>query len=573
MKIPPEALKKLILGTGLVAQDEYDQAEAEAKRTGRALLDLLVSRGKLTEDYTADLVAGYFNVPRADLRSEPIEEDALNVIPEDIARSKMAIVFGRLDNALRVAMADPGDLETIEFLERYTGKKLEVYLATESDLRYAFAKYRKAVMQSFQKVIEEQLRQIGRLRVAGAGVDLVKLASEVPVVAIADNIISYAAALNASDIHIELLSDALLIRFRVDGILREVAWLAPEIHPGLLARIKIMSNMQIDEHSRPQDGRIKYKRGQEIFDIRVSVMPTFYGEKTVMRLLTSAAKPLSFAELGMLEDHIKVVEANIRKTFGMILSTGPTSSGKTTTQYSILNALNRPEVNIVTVEDPIEYELQYVNQTQVNPKAGITFASALRAFLRQDPNIIMVGEIRDAETADIAANAALTGHLVLSTLHTNDAPTAIPRLTDIGIQPFLVAATVNMVMAQRLARKICVDCIESYPVPADQHEAIMQQLGVSNPVAAKTYKIPKLLYRGKGCASCNNSGYRGRLAIFEIFNIDSKMREYIVDKNFTLDGLRQLAWGSGMRTMFEDGLKKAEVGAITVEEVMRVIRE
>jgi type IV pilus assembly protein PilB len=573
MRIPPEALKQIVLGTGLVTEKDYSEAAAEAKRTGRDVLDILISRGKLTEEYAADLVASYFNVPRVDLRATPVDEAVLNMIPEDIARSRMAVVFGKTNNTLQVAMVDPGDLETQEFLERFTGKKLEIYLATESDLRHVFAQYRKIVLQTFQKVIEEQLRQISRLRIVGEGADLAKLAAEVPVVSIVDNIISYAASLNASDVHIELFQDELLLRFRIDGILREVARFAPEVHPGILARIKIMSGLQIDEHSKPQDGRIKYKRGDEIFDIRVSVMPTFYGEKIVMRLLTATLKPFSFAELGMLPDHIAIVEANIHKTFGMILSTGPTSSGKTTTQYSILNVLNRPEVNIVTVEDPIEYELRYINQTQVNPKAGITFASALRAFLRQDPNIIMVGEIRDLETADIAANAALTGHLVLSTLHTNDAPTAIPRLIDIGIPPFLVAATVNMVMAQRLVRKICTDCIESFSAPPELKELVMQQLQTSNPVAAKNYKLPSLLFRGKGCFSCNQTGYRGRLAIFEIFNVDEKIREYIVSKNFTLDGLRQLAWESGMRTMFEDGLKKAEVGITTVEEVMRVIRE
>lgn len=562
-----------MLGTGLVAEKDYEKVEKESARTGRDVLELLISAGKFTEEYAADLAASYFNVPRVDLRKAPIDEAALNTIPEDIARQYMAVVFGKSGNILRVAMADPGNLETIQFLERYTGKKLEIYLATETELRAAFAQYRRAVMQSFQAVIESQLRQIGRLRVAGEGADLAKLAAEVPIVAIVDNTISYAAALDASDIHIEPQADAMLIRFRVDGILREVARLAPEIHAGILARIKIMSGLQIDEHSKPQDGRIKYKRGNDIFDIRVSVMPTFYGEKVAMRLLTAAIKPLSFTELGMLDDHVKLVEANILKTFGMILSTGPTSSGKTTTQYSMLNVLNRPEVNIVTIEDPIEYELRYVNQTQVNPKAGIDFASGLRAFLRQDPNVIMVGEIRDFETADIATNAALTGHLVLSTLHTNDAPTAIPRLIDIGLPPFLVAATLNMVMAQRLVRKICPDCIESYAPGEELVRLVADQLASSNPVAAKAYKMPELVFRGKGCSSCGGTGYRGRIAIFEIVSVDEALREYIVRKDFTLDGLRQIVWNAGMRTMFEDGMKKAEVGVTTVEEVLRVIRE
>lgn len=573
MKVPPQTLKKLILDTGLVGEKEYAVFEAEAGRTGRDILDLVISAGKLTMDFSADLVASYFGVARANLLLNPIDEAVLSTIPEDIARQKSAVVFGKSGEKLKVAMADPGDLEAIEFLGRYSGKKIEVYLATAEELRHAFAKYRRVIMQTFQSMIEAELRQISRLRLAGAGADLAKLAAEVPIVAIVDNIVFYAASLNASDVHIEFLGDMVLIRFRIDGILREAARLPSEIHPGILARIKIMSNLQIDEHSKPQDGRIKYKRGQDIFDIRVSVMPIFYGEKIAMRLLTAATKPLSFAELGMLPDHVKIVEKNIKKTFGMILSTGPTSSGKTTTQYSVLNVLNRPELNIVSIEDPIEYELRYVNQTQVNPKAGIDFASGLRAFMRQDPNIIMVGEIRDFETADIATNAALTGHLVLSTLHTNDAPTAIPRLIDIGLPPFLVAATINAIMAQRLVRRICADCIESYPMPAELKELLLQQLLISNPVAAKSYKPPELIFRGKGCQSCNNTGYRGRFAIFEVLDISEKIREYIVRKDFTLDGLKQIVNEMNMRTMFEDGLKKAEVGATTVEEVLRVIRE
>jgi len=302
-------------------------------------------------------------------------------------------------------------------------------------------------------------------------------------------------------------------------------------------------------------------------------MPTFYGEKVVMRLLLSAVKPISLSELGMFPDHLAATTVNIHKTFGLVLSTGPTSAGKTTTQYSILAMLNKPEVNIVTIEDPIEYELRYVNQTQVNPKAGIDFAGGLRAFLRQDPNIIMVGEIRDAETAEIATHAALTGHLVLTTLHTNDASTAVPRLVDMGVQPFLVASTLNMVMAQRLVRKICPDCVESFDPAESVKSAILEQLKNIAPEKAGEFKMPKLLYRGKGCNVCGHSGYRGRLAIFEVLSIDEELREYISRKDFTLAGLRKLAFSKGMRTMFEDGMLKAERGMTTVEEVLRVIRE
>lgn len=569
-RIPPDKLKTLVIETGLVTSADFDAAKEEADRTGRDIGEILVSKGFLSEEYLSQIMAGYFGVSLAGLTRREIPSTLLGILPEDVARSKNAVVFEKTNGTLKVAMLDPGELETITFLERYTGKKIEPYLATDADMRHALAQYRKPIVESFQRLITEQLRAVTRLK----GVtDLSRLATEVPIVSIVDSVISYAAALNASDIHIEIISDAILIRFRIDGILREIARLAPEIHAPIIARIKIMSGLQIDEHSKPQDGRIKYKRGEEVFDIRVSVMPTFYGEKVAMRLLLGGIKPLSLAELGMLDDHIKITQKNSKKTFGMILSTGPTSSGKTTTQYSMLAILNRPEVNIVTIEDPIEYELRYVNQTQVNPKAGIDFASGLRAFLRQDPNIIMVGEIRDKETAEIATHAALTGHLVLTTLHTNDAATAVPRLTDMGVQSFLVSSTLNMIMAQRLVRKICPDCIESFEPPEAIKEAILEQLKSIALAKAEKYKMPKLIYRAKGCKACGHSGYQGRLAIFEILDVDEDVREYISRRDFTLSGLRKLAFEKGMRTMFEDGMLKAEKGITTVEEVLRVIRE
>jgi len=301
-------------------------------------------------------------------------------------------------------------------------------------------------------------------------------------------------------------------------------------------------------------------------------MPTMYGEKIEMRLLTGSSKPMGFQELGMLDDTIKVVEKNITSPNGLILVTGPTGSGKTTTLYAILNRLNRPEVNIVTIEDPIEYELKYVNQTQINPRAGIDFATALRAFLRQDPNIIMVGEIRDEETAAIAVNAALTGHLVLSTLHTNDAPTAIPRLMDMKVPSFLIASTLNLVLAQRLVRCVCPDCIASYEPTEGIYQTVEEQLKLIKGEFAESFR-PKLLYRGKGCPSCNFTGYRGRIAIYESFDVNEEIRAYIQKPDFSLDGLRKIAFSHGSKTMFEDGLEKAELGKTTIEEVLRVIKE
>jgi type II secretory ATPase GspE/PulE/Tfp pilus assembly ATPase PilB-like protein len=327
----------------------------------------------------------------------------------------------------------------------------------------------------------------------------------------------------------------------------------------------------VDEHTHPQDGRFRYQVGDQSVDIRVSIIPTFYGEKVEMRLLADSQRPLSFQSLGILDDSIKLLQEGVKKTYGMVLVCGPTGSGKTTTLYSVLNVLNRPEVNIVTIEDPIEYDMRYVNQIQVNNAAGISFASGLRSVLRQDPNIIMVGEIRDNETADIAVQAALTGHLVLSSIHTNDAPTAIPRLVDMGIPPFLVSAVVNVISAQRLARRICRECIESYTPDAAVQEIIMRQIVGSN--TGSTLRPPKAFYRGKGCKACGFSGFLGRMTICEVMLISERIRKLIINPKFDLDELRNLAKEEGMVSMVEDGLRKVELGLTTIEEVFRIIRE
>jgi len=338
-----------------------------------------------------------------------------------------------------------------------------------------------------------------------------------------------------------------------------------------LARVKLLAALKLDEHYKPQDGRFRYQLSESVLDLRVSIIPTFYGEKIVLRLLPAAQKPLALEEVGMLEDTVKIVKENIVKTYGMILVCGPTGSGKTTTIYSILNMLNKPEVNIVTIEDPIEYSVKYINQTQVNVLAGVTFANGLRSILRQDPNIIGVGEIRDEETAEIAVHAALTGHLVLSSLHTNDAPTTIPRLIDMKIPPFLVAAVLNLIIAQRLVRKICANCMESYSTPADLLKNLEKLKSESN--LSAEYQIPKTLFRGKGCNVCANTGYRGRMGIYEVMQIDNEVRAEMAKTDFSLTNLTNLVRKKGMITMFEDGLRKAALGLTSVEEVMRVIRE
>jgi type IV pilus assembly protein PilB len=568
MNLSVDELKNLLIKNQLITEPEFQRILLEAKRTEKDVVDYLISLGYLTRDYYAELLADYLKVERIKLIGREIDKNVLNLIPEEIARTKNAVAFDKEGNTLLVAMLDPVNLETIEFLEKYTKHFIKPYLALEEDLKYAFSLYGATVSSDFKKVIEENIRSALKLK----GLKEEERAVEFPIVALLDNLISYAASLNATDIHIEPLANEILIRFRIDGLLREIIYLPKEIQSALVARVKILSNLQIDEHNKPQDGRMKYKYGSVLFDIRVSIIPTMHGEKVALRLLASATKPMSFEELGMLEETIKIVEENILKTYGMILVTGPTGSGKTTTLYAILNKLNQPEVNIVTIEDPIEYELKFINQIQVNPKAGIDFANGLRAILRQDPNIIMVGEIRDQETAEISVHAALTGHLVLSTLHTNDAPTAVPRLFDLGVPPFLVASTLNLVIAQRLVRRICRDCIYSYSPDKETYELINNQLKSFKGEFAYEF-MPKYLYKGKGCSSCNYTGYRGRIAIYEAFNINEEIRNYIIRKDFSLDGLKKLAYKMKEETMFEDGLKKAERGLTTIEEVFRVIKE
>ena len=568
LAIPPQKLKETLVKEGLITSQTFDNILIEAERMGQNVTDLLISQGIITPDYFYNLVAKYFGVEIVNLGNRPIEEDILRKLSEELARQKRVVIFTKEpDGTLDVAMEDPSNLETIEFLKKNLKSNIKVFLTSPEDLNRGFSMYGRHLTEDFKKIIEENIQVTLRKKIGSVE----EAAKDVPIVAIIDNILSYAVSLRASDIHIEILENSILIRYRIDGILHEILRVPKEVHPAIIARIKLLGGLKIDEHLKPQDGRFRYKVGPDLIDIRVAVIPVFYGEKVEMRLLPSTQRPLSLEELGILEDVGKIIEENIKKTYGMVLVCGPTGSGKTTTLYSILNILNRPEVNIVTIEDPIEYDIKYINQTQINPLAGITFANGLRAILRQDPNIIMVGEIRDEETAEISVHSALTGHLLLSSLHTNDAATAVPRLIDMKIEPFLVAAVLNISLAQRLVRKICLDCIESYPADAALIEFLEKQLKEINPNSK--LKPPKFLYRGRGCSACGQTGYRGRIGIFEVLSIDEELRKLIIGSDFSLDSLNNLAKTRGMITMFEDGLRKAATGITTIEEILRVIRE
>ena len=569
LPIAPQQLKNLLVEEGLLDTERFDALLAEAERKNQNIFDLLAAEKVAEPGYLNDLLAKTLGVELADLGGRKIDETALRLLPEDLARQRQVIIFGRAeDGSLNAAMLDPNDLEAIEFLNQRLRATVNPYLATRDDLNRGFSMYGRHATSDFKQIIEENVQ--ASLRNPSKSME--EAAADLPIVAIVDNIMSYALSSRASDIHIEALEDATLIRYRIDGILYEMIRIPKAVHNAIVARFKILSGLKIDEHYKPQDGRFRSQIGGQTLDVRVSVMPTYYGEKVEMRLLESSQKPLSLEDIGFLPDAAQTVRENLKKVYGMILVCGPTGSGKSTTLYAILNILNRPNVNIVSVEDPVEYNMRYINQTQINPQAGITFASGLRAFLRQDPNIIMVGEVRDKETAGISVQAALTGHLLLSSLHTNDAPTAIPRLFDLDIPPFLVGSVLNIVIAQRLVRRICTACIHSYEPGPEVKTTIERQFKDLN-VPPEEVQMPKIFFSGKGCAVCSGSGYRGRLGIFEILEVTEGIRKVIISPKFDLETLRLQMRKENSLTMFENGLTKVQLGMTTIEEVLRVIRE
>jgi type IV pilus assembly protein PilB len=563
--LPEEEIKNILIKRGLIDEETYKEAEKDAKKLNLTTTEVLLNRKIIDLEFFYNVLAEELKVPRAPLRGVNIQPSILSLVPEKIAFEKRLIPFALENNVLKVAMVNPRDLDTINLLEEIAHRQIEPYLATPQEIQYALVNYQKLYKEEYEKLLESEIPQVAAL------------ATEANVVRLVNNLLGYAISTNASDIHIEALEEATLVRFRIDGILREMMKLPKSLLDPVIARIKVLSNLPLDEHFRPLDGRFKAKVGDFEFDIRVAIMPTVYGEKAVLRILSGAMKPTSLSELGVNEDIEKIIMSAIRKTFGMILVTGPTGSGKTTTLYTIINMLNNPGVNIVTIEDPIEYAIPRVNQTQVNLKVGLNFATALRAFLRQDPNIIMVGEIRDSETAEVATHAALTGHLVLSTLHTNDAPTAVPRLVELGVPHYLVADSVVLTMAQRLVRKICLNCIVSQEITPAQRQIILEQLKSlkipEEEIKAYEERLPTVVYKGKGCSMCGNSGYLGRTGIFEAMVMTDELRYLVATKEASLEEIRILARKAGYKTMFEDALDKISVGMTTIEEALRVIRE
>jgi len=574
MNVEPERLKKFLIDAELISEKEFDRALKISLQTQKNIGDVLVSEKLIEQEKLTKFEAYLLGIPFVNIEKETVAPEVLSIIPEQVARAHNIIAFRKRDNNLEVAMLDPEDLITIEFIKKADPfLKILPRLATPAGIKNALNQYQRTLDVEFGDILEKGAKELGKIDEE----DLEKVAKEIPIISIIDTLMKHAILQKASDVHIEPLEKEVVVRFRVDGILNDVMTLPINTATGIVARVKVLSNLKLDEHRLPQDGRFKIESQDYKYSVRVSVLPVFNGEKIVMRLLAEDIKTQSLEGLGLMGGSFEIVHDNLLRPTGMILITGPTGSGKTTTLYSMMEILNTPDVNISTIEDPIEYRMPRINQTQVNSKIGLTFASGLRSLVRQDPDIIMVGEIRDNETASLAINAALTGHQVLSTLHTTDAPGAMPRLMDMKIEPFLIASTLNVIIAQRLVRKLYGDK-EKYKLKEAELvnlakycdlEKILEMLKKDKIVKPKATLKDIELYRPKAAKDAP-TGYKGRLGIFEVLSVDESIKELIVKKASTRD-IKVKAIENGMRTMVEDGFIKAVKGLTSIEEVLRVI--
>jgi len=576
MRVEPQQLKAFLLDANLVKESEFEKALKKAEKTGREVGEVLVSEGLIEEEELIRLKAYILGIPFVNLEKEKIDPEVLKIIPEPIACSHNIVAFRRKENNLEVAMLDPEDLQTIEFIKKKEpGLRIVPRLTNPPSIKNVLKQYRQTLKAEFGKIIKKEKRILG----AKETKMLKEVAQEMPIIKIVDTLIKHAILDRASDIHIEPAEKEIIVRYRIDGILHDAMTLPKSLESGILARVKVLSNLKLDEHRLPQDGRFKFEDEEYKYSVRVSVLPVFNGEKIAMRLLPESGRAFSLESLGLREESLERVQINLRKPTGMILVTGPTGCGKTTTLYSMLEILNTPEVNISTVEDPIEYQIPRVNQTQVKPAIGLTFASGLRALVRQDPNIIMVGEVRDNETAGLAINAALTGHLVLSTLHTTSAAGAIPRLIDMKAEPFLISSTLNLIIAQRLVRRL-YEGKENYRLTPNLISELKKYCDIEQ--ILNVLREEKMLkpnqdirdidfYRPKPSKACPD-GYKGRIGIFEALPVTETIKELIV-KEATSDQIQKQAQKEGMRTMVEDGFVKAAQGITSIEEVLRVIIE
>ncbi|MFA5188571.1 MAG: ATPase, T2SS/T4P/T4SS family [Patescibacteria group bacterium] len=552
-----QKLREILVKPGYIKELDFSTAQKEAKLKKLSLEQVLVDNGLIKDENLGQLIAEALQFRYVSLAKKTIKPEILKIIPEIVAKKQLIIAFDKNKDGLFVAMNNPDNLQFQHFLAKKTGDKIILFYATQKDILKSARLYHKELKEEFSDLILKHLKQVK------TGGD-----EKLPIIKIVESLIKYGYENRASDIHIEPHDNDTLIRFRIDGVLHDVLSIPKEYHDMIVSRIKIMSNLRTDEHKSSQDGKCRFNLADEKLDIRVSVVPIIEGEKIVLRLLSKKTKELNLENLGLSKAEAKKVTEAIKNPYGMILATGPTGSGKTTTLYAILKILNNRDVNISTIEDPVEYDVEGINQIQVDSETNLTFAKGLRSILRQDPDIIMVGEIRDEETAKIAINSAMTGHLVLSTLHTNDAATTLPRLLDMKVKPYLIASTVLIAIAQRLVRKICPNCIKSYSLPSEEFLKLVPKTIGSKFTDGKT-KIT--LYKGEGCKLCHKTGYLDRLGIFEVLTVSPAIRDLIV-KKATSQQIKKQAIDEGMVTMLENGLEKALLGLTTLEEVLRIIK-
>ena len=547
--------------------------------------DFLLEKKVLGEADLLKLKSDVLGVPVMDLTSQTIPQEILNLVPEPIAHRHQVISFAKGKDELSLAMTDPDDIQTKEFIQKKTGLKIKTFLIGRTSLDFGLSKYHSSLEKEIKHLFTPEGKPItDGAKAEGLSADdgLKKMAEEIPVIRVVDTLLEYAVFEKASDIHIEPQENSVVVRYRIDGVLHDVMTLPKVIQAAIVARIKVLSNLKIDEHRLPQDGRFKIDKDGYKFSLRVSTIPIFDGEKVVIRLLDESAKAMSLEDLGFEKLSLEAIRRNVKKPHGMLLVTGPTGSGKSTTLYTVLSMLNTKSVNISTIEDPVEYRIVGANQMQVSPKIGLTFDVGLRALLRQDPNIIMIGEIRDKETAEEAVHAAMTGHIVFSTLHTNTAAGALPRLLDIGVEPYLIASTINAVLAQRLVRAICKDCQKEFKLDDAAIDALSKQFHLEklipiltgNGIApAKTKSLKDLkFFKGEGCDKCNHSGYRGRLGIHEILEVTPEVAQLIMEHKSAQE-IQDEGEKQGMVLMWEDGFIKALKGITTIEEIVRVSKE
>lgn len=586
MRIEEKKLKEFILDSGLVSRADYETAEKELKKDGQNDIEkILTSKGLIADDDLRRAKAYILGIPFVDLKGQKIDFDILSMIPEPIARKNNIIAFNKKEDSLEVAMLNTDDLASIEFIKKKVGLKILPRLTDNDSIKSAILQYQKSLKAEFGDLIQKEAQLLKTLNDSSEQTgetqegDLKKMAEEMPVIRIVDTLLKHAIIQNASDIHIERLEGQVLVRYRIDGILHDAMVLPKNAGESIAARIKVLSNLRLDEKRLPQDGRFKVEMNKEKVSFRVSIIPTYFGEKTVMRLLREDVSGFTLESIGFHGEGLERIHSATKQANGMILTTGPTGSGKTTTLYTVLDILNTPDVNISTIEDPVEYQMQRINQTQVKPEIGFTFSNGLRSLVRQDPDIIMVGEIRDNETASLAINAALTGHLVLSTLHTNSAAGAIPRLIDMKVEPFLLVSTINVIIAQRLVRKLC-SVKEKYFLSKAELASLKKTVDMDRVlkflVEEKIVKdgeaweaIP--FHKPKSSPECAD-GYSSRAGIHEVLKISATIRDLIM-KSKTSEEIEEQAKKEGMMTMIEDGIFKAAQGITTIEEVLRVVTE